>query len=322
MKLKKIHNPSLFQGDLRRKNYFEGWYLKQVSEDEKTIISFIPGVSLFETDKHCFVQYILVYSTKTGMVSRTGYIHYNLEDFAYEKESFSVNIAGSKFSGCGLEVRLEDKGFKIEGQIKYGDLSPIKRSLWVPNIMGPFAYLPKMECYHGLVSMSHTVTGVLQIDGQTIDFANGRGYIEKDWGTSFPKAYIWIHSNHFSDPSASLFFSKAIIPFVGMTFDGFICNLVIEGKEYRFATYNMSSLKVLSQNATKISLQMRNRSAELTINAKTDNPRTLIAPSQGKMGKKIKEEVRGEVEFILKDVKSGKVIKDQSKIAGIEFVSQ
>ncbi|MCK7537696.1 MAG: tocopherol cyclase family protein [Marinilabiliales bacterium] len=29
------------------------------------------------------------------------------------------------------------------------------------------------------------------------DFSGGRGYIEKDWGHSFPSAYVWMQSNHF-----------------------------------------------------------------------------------------------------------------------------
>jgi len=322
MNLNKIHNPSLFQGDITRKDYFEGWYMKQVSEDEKTIISFIPGVSLFEKDRHSFIQYILVNSTEKGIVSRTGYVRFAVDEFSYEKEWFSASVGGNEFSSTGLRVKLDDEGFEIEGELNYGNFSHIERSLWMPNIMGPFGYLPNMECYHGLVSMSHKVTGSLKIGGQTIDFGKGKGYIEKDWGTSFPREYVWIHSNHFSDSTASLFFSKALIPFVGFTFDGYICNLVVGNKEYRFATYDIGSLKVISRDATHFSVQLRNLSHELVIHAKTVNPGILIAPDKGKMGKKIKEEVRGEVSFKLKDFKSGKLIYEESKIAGIEYVSK
>ncbi|QII81181.1 hypothetical protein G7057_00970 [Jeotgalibaca arthritidis] len=43
--------------------------------------------------------------------------------------------------------------------------------------------------------------------------STGKGYIEKDWGRSFPKNYIWIQSNHFNDNQRSLFFSYAHIPY-------------------------------------------------------------------------------------------------------------
>ena len=44
-----------------------------------------------------------------------------------------------------------------------------------------------MECYHGIVSMDHTVNGLIEINNEKIDFSEGRGYIEKDWGRSFPQ---------------------------------------------------------------------------------------------------------------------------------------
>lgn len=53
------------------------------------------------------------------------------------------------------------------------------------------------------------VEGTVKVNDQEIDFTGGRGYIEKDWGSSFPKRYIWIQSNHFEEPTASLFFSIA-----------------------------------------------------------------------------------------------------------------
>ena len=53
--------------------------------------------------------------------------------------------------------------------------------------MGPFSYLPLMECYHGILSMDHNISGSIDYNDQTIDFNEGRGYIEKDYGKSFSK---------------------------------------------------------------------------------------------------------------------------------------
>lgn len=58
--LDKVKNSVLFQGNLAKNNYFEGWYYKHVSADQKTSLSFIPAVSLNTEDKHSFIQYILV----------------------------------------------------------------------------------------------------------------------------------------------------------------------------------------------------------------------------------------------------------------------
>jgi hypothetical protein len=51
--------------------------------------------------------------------------------------------------------------------------------------MGPYAFVPFMECYHGILSMDHKINGQLIIHDEIIDFTGGKGYMEKDWGQSF-----------------------------------------------------------------------------------------------------------------------------------------
>ena len=51
--------------------------------------------------------------------------------------------------------------------------------------MGWFAWVPRMECYHGVLGFDHAVQGHIAVDGNTLDFNDGRGYIEKDWGYAF-----------------------------------------------------------------------------------------------------------------------------------------
>ena len=52
-------------------------------------------------------------------------------------------------------------------------------------------FLPGMECSHGVISMTHALEGALSINGRTLDFTGGTGYIETDRGRSFPHAYLW-----------------------------------------------------------------------------------------------------------------------------------
>lgn len=37
-----------------------------------------------------------------------------------------------------------------------------------------------------------------------MDFSGGRGYIEKDWGQSFPAAWVWLQINYLPDLSFSI----------------------------------------------------------------------------------------------------------------------
>jgi hypothetical protein len=56
--IRKIYNPEVFQVSLKTSNYFEGWYFKHVSDDLETIYSFIPGISLTDSNRHAFIQVI------------------------------------------------------------------------------------------------------------------------------------------------------------------------------------------------------------------------------------------------------------------------
>ena len=94
-----------------------------------------------------------------------------------------------------------------------------------------------MECYHGVLSFDHTIQGELTIDGQAVDFSRGRGYIEKDWGKSFPSAWVWYQSNHFPQTGVCLTASIAVIPWLRSAFRGFIIGLWILGTLVRFASY-------------------------------------------------------------------------------------
>ena len=56
--LKKIGNTSIFQGNQKKRKYFEGWYFKMVAKDGASIISVIPGISLSVdgSEQHSFIH--------------------------------------------------------------------------------------------------------------------------------------------------------------------------------------------------------------------------------------------------------------------------
>lgn len=319
--LKKIKHPVLFQGKLDKKKYFEGWYYKQVTADRKTSLSFIPAVSLNPDDPHSFVQYILVQTDEEELTqTQTGYLPYPVSAFTYFSDPFSVTIASSTFTEKTVSVDLEDEGMHIKGQLTLGDLHPIQRSVLHPNIMGVFAYIPYMQCYHGVISMKHSLEGTVRVNDQDIDFTGGRGYIEKDWGSSFPKRYIWLQSNHFEEPTASLFFSIAHIPFYFTEFEGFICNFVFKDREYRFATYNGSSCRIEEIGDGSVHLLLENKKARLDIQAEIFDGGRLIAPVEGRMKKAIKEGISGTLSVDFEDKVTGESYQDTGGNAGVEIV--
>ena len=323
----RIFNPVLFQGKLKWKNYFEGWYFKMAGCDKESILSLIPGVSLSLHDRHCFIQYIYTHTGANENIIKTGYIRYDIEDFIFTDKPFSVKIGSSKFSLEGIEVDISGDGVSIEGRVDFLNLTPIKKSLFMPNIMGYFAYIPKMECYHGVISMNHILSGSAKLrfndsDAVDVDFSDGKGYIEKDWGTSFPSDYVWGQCNNFSDKNTSLMFSVANIPFAGRSFKGFLCNIIVDDKEFRFATYNKSKIVSQNVNDTEAVFVFDNRRAKVMIKLKIEKPGNLIAPVSGTMERVIKEGLSGEIDFILTDKLTEMEYIDSGITAGIEIVKE
>ncbi|MCF7926573.1 MAG: tocopherol cyclase family protein [Candidatus Izimaplasma sp.] len=315
----KIRNPIVFQGSLSKKSYFEGWYYKQVSRDKNTTIAFIPGISLNETDSHCFIQVFLKQTRNNKETLSTEYYKIPLENFETTNKPFLVRIKKQLFWKKGLKIDLKTQKFSIKGELKFSDFSLIKRTLFSPSIMGPFRYLPKMECNHAVVSMSHKIQGRLNINGNEIDFSNGKGYMEKDWGTSFPKKYVWMQANHFKNNKTSFMFSHALIPYMKLSFQGLICTLIIAEKEYRFATYNRSKIINYHIGKNHIHYLIKKKNITLELTAKTTTSKDLVSPKKGMMSDTIKEGLSGIVTLNLK-VNNKLIYEDTSEQAGIEIM--
>jgi len=78
----KIWKPDIFQGSLKKKNYFEGWYFKLVDAASENIYAIIPGVSIRKEDKsHAFIQVL------NGKTSESWYVSFELEKIFSAKKS-------------------------------------------------------------------------------------------------------------------------------------------------------------------------------------------------------------------------------------------
>jgi tocopherol cyclase len=165
-----------------------------------------------------------------------------------------------------------------------------------------------MECYHGIISMDHTITGQLVVNDEVIDFANGRGYTEKDWGRSFPSAYIWMQSNHFSEPGISIKVSVAKIPWLGSSFVGFIAGLRLNGQLVRFTTYNRSVLLNTQIDSDTVKIVMESKKYHLEIFARRDSATALVSPIRGLMEGRIEESMSSIIEVNLSDIKTGQTV--------------
>jgi len=313
-KIRGVFHPEQFQGWAKDRNYFEGWYFKVVNEDETRAFAFIPGIAIKSSnEKHAFIQIL------DGKKRTTHYHKFEFETFKPDSNQFKIAIGNNHFSEQGLQLNLPG----LNANLQFSGNVPWPNQWYSPGIMGPYTFLPMMECYHGIVSMDHSITGQIDVDGEVLDFRNGRGYIEKDWGKSFPSAYLWIQTNHFSQAGISLKVSVAKIPYLGYSFVGFIAGVWLGDQLIQFTTYNRSVLRKSLIDTEKVELVMENKKFRLEIFARRELGTPLASPIQGMMDGRIEESMNARIEVNLIERKSGlSIFNAVGRNAGLEVAGK
>lgn len=207
-----------------QKTYFEGWYFKSQNKDQT--IALIPARHVDTNGKQ---------SASIQLITEQGawYTWFPYNEF--HKLHNNVRIGENQFHQQGLTLNIKTDEVTAFGNLSFGQLCPLRY-----DIMGPFRYVPLMECRHSVFSMTHTVQGCLVINGVEYVFDPGVGYIEGDRGRSFPNVYAWTQSL-FTDENTqapcSVMLSVADIPLAFTRFTGIIGVVQWCGRQYRIATY-------------------------------------------------------------------------------------
>ena len=319
----------MFQGNLEKKQYFEGWYYKIVDVSKQTIFAIIPGIALSEEnhDSHAFIQIL------NGTTAKYHYLSFPIAEFKAHSGKFEIEIGNNHFSQNSFNIDVKTHDIQVKGKLHFTGVKKLPYRRFFPGIMGIFSYVPNMECYHGIVSMNHRISGNLLINQKQISFTNGKGYIEKDWGKSFPKKWIWMQANHFKEIERSFIFSIAQIDQFGRFFIGFLGVLYNLGEFNRFTTYNFDRYDIiyLSSKSCKICLSSSKYFLIITATKDMSLSKTtgiMKAPKLGKMTAKCAESIRASIKlklFKITKVNQFKkkyefVFEDQSNCGGLEIM--
>lgn len=293
--IKKIWNSEIYQGGKKKTNYFEGWYFKIVDKSNINAFSIIPSVSFGKNQNESKATIQIL----DGKNSNSYNFDFNINDFYFSKNVFEIKIGDNYFSQNKLSINISNT---IKAELSFKDLIPWPTTPLSPGAMGWFTFFPFMECYHGVVSLTHKIQGFLEIDGNKIDFTDGKGYIEKDYGSSFPTSWIWMQCNHFKAKDVSLMCSIAKIPLLKGSFTGFICGLYFNKILYKFTTYTGTKLVNLIADGNVVTICLLNKKHELQIEGKTQNKGKLISPKNGIMKEEVLESLTAEVNIKLYEI--------------------
>lgn len=268
-----------FHGANKQHSFFEGWYLKQQNQEET--IALIPSI-------HINAQGERMASLQVIEKEQAFAVTFPAEVFRAAADRFCIKMHKNLFTerGCVLDVDREE--LQLKGALHFYDLTPLKG-----DIMGPFRHVPFMQCNHGILSLAHGVSGRLLLNGRLLRFDHDLGYIEKDWGSSFPKEYFWTQCNWRHWGNCCVMMSVAHIPFLGSSFTGVIALVYYGGKQYRLATY--SGVKILTYNAEEVALQQGHFMLQAQL--LEQEPQKLKAPQLGGMNRMIHESAASVVRY-------------------------
>ena len=140
-------HPEQYHGWGRTKNYFEGWYYKVVTSDETKAFAFIPGIAMAESgQKQAFIQVL------DGISKSAKYYRFDSGEFKVSPKEFNLLISDNTLSINQIQLNLPS----IKGKMKFINQVPWPTSWRSPGIMGPYSFIPFMECYHDILSIDHS----------------------------------------------------------------------------------------------------------------------------------------------------------------------
>jgi len=301
--LLQIWNPELYHRHNGKKTFFEGWYFKIVDKNENNVFAVIPGISFSKHDSHSFIQIL------DGKNLSSFYHRYSISEFNSAKNKFEICIGKNFFSSEKIVLDLNGNGNELKGELSFKNLNLWPKTFFSPGAMGWFSFVPFMECYHGVVSLYHNIEGKLFFNKKKVDFSGGTGYIEKDWGKSFPSSWIWMQSNHFGFENTSLMVSIAKIPYLGKHFTGFIIGFLCKGKFYKFATYTNAKLDSIETEKGRVNFQVSDNKNILQIESFQNTGKGLPFPvTKGGMKGIVEESLSGLINLKLINKKTNEVL--------------
>lgn len=291
--------------NLKTKNYFEGWYLRITDESKNINLAFIFALTKDVDDPHSFIQ---IYD---GISLTNKYYRFDINEFKYQNKT--VFIKDNYLSLDKLYLNIE----KFEINVSLEIIKNIKEKQYNKSAMSYMSKFP-LECFQEVNILDGYFKGKIK-ENNEVKFITGKTYLEKTYGNKFPQNWIWLQSNHF-DKEAALTLAYGKIPFFKWRVKGFFSILNINGLEYRFASYNLSRLKINRVSDNTVELILKRGFHKLVLVAEMINPVKLVGPLEnGKMNLSVFESINSLVTLTL--YKRKKVIfESKGRNVGFELV--
>jgi len=303
-----------------RSDWYEWWYYKVVVPETREAFYFCYGVVNpwdISQSKPASRSYVSAGSFGTSEnLEQT----FPVKSFHAQSASTLVRIDGNIATDRRLKGRLPGPG----GEELSWDLSLEKD--WGFNAMGWTMYQGGISnIFWYPAQASAFMSGSINYRGRTFLLDRAPAYQDRNWGTSFPKWWAWLVSNHFKDSPGTVLASGGGQPriFPGIElYQGMAIGLLHKGREYAFRPGSGDPVK-MDINFGKWEVSARNRAGErIEISAYAPREKFLLLKFMTPQGKEFNdyEALLGNIRVKL--YSGEKLIADlETDEGGIEFGS-
>lgn len=266
--------PSGLRGTVNRHNFFEGWFQKVYSIEHRASVVIIYGYATKNPpERFGFIQ-ILV----PGEYPISYY--FPKEEVTMDPTNHIVRMGKNLLSIKELLISTELIQINLKMSVTY----PIRG---LKNSMGYSYYLPNLPCYHAVLNPAHFVSGTIQINGRSTVLTNERGYLEKNWGISFPQDYLWLHALDPTDSGVSVLFSHASIEWMGKSFDKHLGHIRFRGTEIDLRELRHVDIRCVKKSPSEYRISLISKTITLVIEVESVRQVVFKGPNSGKLSRDI-----------------------------------
>lgn len=280
------YKPNSIRGTFERNKFFEGWFQKVYSKAHKASFILIYGYATHNSDDAFgFLQILIPNQTP--------------EIFYFPKNEVSCDIEQHIFRmGKNLLttelIRINIKGLTIDLNLKNTD--PFRT---FKNSMGYTYFIPNLPCYHSVLNSAQSVSGEIQHKGVRYTLDHEMGYLEKNWGTTFPESYFWVHAIDPNNPAISLLFSRAKIVWLGKTYIKHVGYLRFDGQQIELRALKNVTVSNSNISSENRSIQIRSASAQLDLALEYGREVLFKGPKDGALSRMIAHQTDASIKVSL-----------------------
>lgn len=266
--------PTSLRAKAHRSNYFEGWFQKVYSRKYQASFIIIYGYATKNSADTCgFIQVLTPNACPKIM-------YFPKHDISFDTNRHIVRMGENHFTTDSIIISSDD----IEMNLHLQNNHPIPT---FKNSMGYSYFIPTLPCYHSVMNTAHLVSGSIRHSSKEYELDADLGYMEKNWGTSFPEKYFWLHAIDPFNPQISLLFSIADIQWLGKSFIKHVGHLRIEGEHIDLRALKDISISDMVIIENKRFVKIRSKELELDIWITYGNKVRFKGPYQGNMSRDI-----------------------------------